>query len=257
MVSLRADLAGSNRQKAGSASCLCPRRRSTQRPLGLFIITAFCLTWPYSTPAPTPAAWPESQAKIHTWTADFVQTRSLKSLTHPLTAPGKLWFKEPNLFRWELGNPPRTIAVRTPTELLLIYPLPRRAERYPLTAEQTGQWRDALALLETGFPRSRSDVDARFVTQSEQVTNGVLEVVLEPKSAEARRFIPRFLLGFGTNDFSMRSSQLFFPDGSYLRNDFTNAVMNPKIDDSVFNPTVPTNYVVTEPMRGSRPPKKQ
>ena len=200
----------------------------------------------------------ETQAKIRTWKADFVQTRSLKSLTHPLSSPGHVWFKAPNLFRWELGTPPRTIAVRSPKELQLIYPLPKRVERYPLTEQHTGQWRDALALLETGFPRSRSEVDARFQTVSEQVTNGILQVVLEPKSAEARKFIPRFQLEFATNGLALRASQLFFPDGSYLRNDFTNAVVNPELDAAVFNPTTPPDFIVTEPLtRKGQPPMKK
>jgi outer membrane lipoprotein-sorting protein len=200
----------------------------------------------------------DTQAKIQTWKADFVQTRSLKSLTHPLSAPGHVWFKAPNLFRWELGIPPRTIAVRSPKELQLIYPLPKRVERYPLTEEHTGQWRDALALLETGFPRSHSEVEARFQTVSEQVTNGFLQVVLEPKSADARKFIPRFQLEFTTNGFSLHASQLFFPDGSYLRNDFTNAVVNPELDAAVFSPTTPPDFIVTEPLtRKGQPPMKR
>jgi len=248
MVSLCADLAGPERTDSNCPDGVSPKTSRKHRRLTFVLAAAFSMTQAHSNPAPEEGSWPESQAKIHTWKADFVQTRSFKSLTHPLTAPGHIWFKEPNLFRWELGKPPRTIAVRTPKELLLIYPLPKREERYPLTADKTGQWRDALALLETGFPRSRAEVDARFQTVSEAVTNGMLEVVLEPKSSEARRFIPRFKLEFATNGFSLRASQLFFPDGSYLRNDFTNAVLNPEIDEAVFNPTTPPDFIVTEPM---------
>ncbi len=159
-----------------------------------------------------------------------------------------MWFAEPNLFRWELGHPPKTIAVRAPSELLLIYPLPHRVERFPLTGDRTGQWRDALALLETGFPRSQAEVDARFRTVSERVTNGVLQVVLEPKSASARRLIPRFQLEFATNDLGLTASQLHFADGSILRNDFTNSILNPKLDDALFSTAIPPGFAVTEPL---------
>src|SRR5579885_2250676 len=56
--------------------------------------------------------WRNAQTNIQTWEADFVQTRTLKSLTHPLTATGHVWFAAPNRFHWELGHPPQTIAVR-------------------------------------------------------------------------------------------------------------------------------------------------
>src|SRR5436190_8655940 len=78
-------------------------------------------------------AWLAAQPNIRTWSADFIQTRALKSLTQPLTATGQVWFAEPNRFRWELGHPPQTIAVRAPSELLVIYPRLKRVERYPLS----------------------------------------------------------------------------------------------------------------------------
>src|SRR5437667_5010187 len=99
-------------------------------------------------------AWLISQTNIQTWSAEVIQTRALKSLTQPLTASGHVWFAAPNRFRWELGNPPLTIAVRAPKEMLVIYPRLKRVERYPLEGNQAGEWRDALALLEAGFPRS-------------------------------------------------------------------------------------------------------
>src|SRR5438477_10533859 len=95
--------------------------------------------------------WLNAQTNVQAWSADFVQTRTLKSLIQPLTATGHVWFAAPNRFRWELGNPAQTIAVRQSDEMLVIYPLLKRAERYPLASAQTAQWRDTLALLDAGF----------------------------------------------------------------------------------------------------------
>src|SRR6266702_4755432 len=108
------------------------------------------------------AAWLGAQTNIHAWAADFIQTRMFKSLTEPLTATGHIWFAEPNRFRWELGHPPQTIAVRATNEMLVIYPRFKRVERYPLSGPQAGEWRDALALLESGFLRSEAEIVSRF-----------------------------------------------------------------------------------------------
>ena len=83
------------------------------------------------------ARWFAAQTNIQSWSADFVQTRTLKSLTEPLTATGHVWFAAPNRFRWELGKPAQTIAVRAPNELLIIYPRLKRVERFALSGEQT------------------------------------------------------------------------------------------------------------------------
>ena len=85
-------------------------------------------------------AWLASQTNIQTWAADFVQTRTFKALTEPLTATGHVWFAEPNKFHWELGKPPQTIAVRARDEMLVIYPGLKHVERYPLTGTQAGPW---------------------------------------------------------------------------------------------------------------------
>src|SRR6266568_7638509 len=193
-------------------------------------------------------AWLNSQTHIQTWSAEVIQTRALKSLAQPLTATGRVWFAAPNRFRWELGNPPQTIALRQPDQMLVIYPKLKRAEKYPLTRDHAGPWTDTLALLEAGFPRSQSELESRFRIESEATADGVHEVTLQPKSASARRMMPHIKIAFATNDFSLRSTELLFADGSTMRNDFTNAVMNPNLDDSVFAFDVDASFKVIEPL---------
>src|SRR6266700_862739 len=147
------------------------------------------------------AAWLGAQTNIHAWAADFIQTRMFKSLTEPLTATGHVWFAEPNRFRWELGHPAQTIAVRASNEMLVIYPRLKRVERYPLTGNQAGEWRDALALLESGFPRSEAEINSRFRLLSQTLTNESCELALQPKSAAARKMMPQIKIAFATNDF--------------------------------------------------------
>ncbi len=195
------------------------------------------------------SAWLNAQTNIHTWSADFVQTRTLKSLTQPLTAAGHVWFEAPNRFRWELGNPPQTIAVRQPDQMLLIYPRLKRVERYPLNTAGAGSWKDMLALLDAGFPRSRAEVESRFNILSQTTENGIHEVTLQPKAESAQRMMPEIKIAFDTSDFSLRSTELKFMDGSTMKNAFTNSVLNPKMDESVFNPKIDPSYKVSEPFK--------
>ena len=195
------------------------------------------------------AAWLIAQTNIQTWSAEVIQTRALKSLTQPLTATGHVWFAAPNRFRWELGSPPQTIAVRRPDEMLVIYPKLKRAEKYPLTAGQTGQWRDTLALLEAGFPRSQAELESRFRVLAEVTTNDLHEITLQPKSPSARRMIPQIRLAFSTQDFILRSTELQFADGSTMRNDFTRARLNPKLDESIFTPKLEGDFRMVEPLK--------
>lgn len=198
------------------------------------------------------ATWLAAQTNLQTWSAEFVQTRTLKALTQPLHATGRVWFAKPDRFRWELGMPPQTIAVRQPAQLLVLYPKLKRAERYSLQAGQPGPWRDAMALLEAGFPQSQAELDARFQLLALAQTNDIWRVTLQPKAASARRLMPQIQVEFSRTNGELRATQLTFADGSTLRNDFTNTAVNPPLPPGVFQPTIGADVTITEPGRTPR-----
>jgi outer membrane lipoprotein-sorting protein len=195
------------------------------------------------------STWLNAQSAIRTWSADVTQTRVLKSLTQPLTAEGHVWFEAPNRFRWELGHPAQTIAVRDPEQMLVIYPRLKRVERYPLTGDAAGQWRDVMKLLEAGFPRSQSEMESQYNILSQNVTGDVCELALQPKSATARKMMPQIKIAFSIKDSSLRSTELQFADGSTMRNDFKNPQLNPQLDDSLFTPKIDSDYKTVEPFK--------
>jgi len=192
--------------------------------------------------------WLAAQTNCRTWQADFTQTRALRTLVQPLTATGHVWVAMPDRFRWELGSPAQTIALRQPEQLCVIYPLLKRAERYPLGQQQAGPWRDALALLDASFPRDRAEVESRFRVSSLTGTNGLWRLGLQPRSAAARRMITEIVVGLGTNDFALANTEMVFADGSRMRNDFTNAVVNAPLPETIFHWQPPADFTVTEPL---------
>ena len=194
-------------------------------------------------------SWIAAQAGLRTWTADIVQTRSFKTLAQPLVANGKIWVAVPDRFRWELGQPPQTIALRQPAELTIVYPRLKRAEKYSLAANQTGPWKDALALLEASFPRSRTNLEAQFQILAITQTNGVVNLALQPRSAAARKFIARLEISFRTDDFSPVGTALTFSDGSSLRNEFSHSVTNPALEPQLFEAKMEPGFTVVEPLK--------
>ena len=194
-------------------------------------------------------SWLNAQTNIHTWTADVLQTRNLKSLARPLSKEGRVWFAAPNRFRWEIGTPAETIAVRKPDEMLVIYPRLKRAERFPLNQQDAGPFKDTLALLDAGFPRGRADLDARFNIASQSLSNDVCTLILQPRSPSARRMMPELRIAFGTNDWTLRSTELKFADGSTMHNLFRNSKLNPPVAENLFSPTIDADIKVVEPMK--------
>jgi outer membrane lipoprotein-sorting protein len=161
---------------------------------------------------------------------------------------GKVWVK-PGEFRWELGQPVQTIVLRKPDQLLIIYPRLKRAEKYPLEGVPTGPMKDALALLDASLPRDRTTMEKNFRLLSATETNSILQMTLQPRSDSARKFIGEVLIGFHTNDFSIAATEMKFADGSSLRNDFTNVVMNRPIVPGMFEAKLSPDFTVVEPMK--------
>jgi outer membrane lipoprotein-sorting protein len=193
--------------------------------------------------------WCAAQTNIQTWSADLTQTRSLKVLTQPLVATGKVWVRLPNWFRWELGQPPQTIALRRPDQLLLIYPRLKRAEKYPLNLAQSGPWKDVLSLLDASFPQNRAALESCFQVLSATQTIAALELVLQPRSAAARKFMTEVRVIVRTNDFAPVATELRFSDGSLMRSDFTNTVVNAPLRPGVFEAKLEPDVTVVEPLR--------
>jgi len=238
---------------------LTRRKIPNRRLFAIWILAmgavAFCTLAESSMQAATVSpldAWLKTQTNIQSWSATVKQIRSFKTLAQPLEEQGRVWFSAPNRFRWEIGTPAKTIAVREPEQMLVIYPKLKRAERFPLN-EQAGPWKETLALLEAGFPRSQAELEARFRILSQSCTNKVCQVRLQPRAASARRMMPELRIAFAEGDSTLQATELHFADGSYIRNEFSDATLNPPLDAAIFQPRLDPDFQVVEPLKQKTP----
>ncbi len=200
-------------------------------------------------PDPILAAWLDAHSKLQTWSADLVQTRHLAALAQPLVSTGRVHYSQPGLFRWELGRPPETVAIRSTNDLLLIYPGLKRAERYPLTPNQGGPLRDALTLMEAGFPKNEATLRQRYDISTQSAADGCCRIQLDPRATAAKRLVMRVALTFQTNVFSLATSEIAFADGSRLHNQFTRGVSNQPLPPDLFSTNLPPDFKLVEPFK--------
>ena len=228
----------------------CLARLSFRAAIALGPVLAIAMALPAQTAQPFPDLdpWLAHRTNLVAWSADVQQTRSLKSVARPLVTPGRVWFRTPNLFRWELGRPARTIAIREPDRLVLLYPMLKRAEIYPLTDSSQGLWRSSLTLLEAGFPSSRQQLESQFDIRALEERDGQLLVHLEPKSDLARRWVSRVDVTLGGPKLELVATELSFADGSRLRNEFSGASSEADPPDHFFRADIPPDYTVTQPV---------
>ncbi len=193
-------------------------------------------------------AWLAHQANIRTWSADVVQIRNLRSLVRPLKSRGRVWFLQPNRFRWQLGDPPRTIAVRKNDELLIIYPRLKQIERFAGGEGVDPAWKQVLALLDVGFPSDAATFFARYEVVSTQQFKKAWKFELRPAAKAARRLLDRITIEISKRDFALLSTELTFPDGSTMQNRFIHRRLNPHLDEGMFDVKIEEGYTVVNPL---------
>ncbi len=177
--------------------------------------------------------WIARQDDFHGVSADFTQTRALKALRDPLKSPGHLWFVEPDSFRWELGNPVKTIVLRKGESVFVITPAKKRAERHTAAGRQDGI--QSMATMSFQLAKDFAEFQRKFevLAISTESTNCHLEVA--PRDPATRKFLTAIKIDFDTTNGEMRAFEVVTRDGSSMRNEFSNVRVNPKIDRHVFD----------------------
>lgn len=192
--------------------------------------------------------WLTRQSGVKTWSAKVVQTRKLKSLVRPLESKGEVWFKQPNRFRWQLGSPPRTIAIRTEAELVVVYPRLKQAERYAMDEALDPSWKQVMALLDVGFPTDPEAFRAQYELVSSEEVEGVRRFELQPAARAARRLLDRIRLEVAVEDQTLLATELVFADGSTMRNRFSQHRFNVALDPGLFEAEIGEDFQVERPL---------
>jgi outer membrane lipoprotein-sorting protein len=127
----------------------------------------------------------------------------------------------------------------------------KRAEKYDFSNTPSNQWKDALALLQSGFPRSEQEMQEKFNLLGLEQTNATYEIKMEPKSDAARKLMPKINLFLSTNNLSLAGTELVFTDGSKMRNDFKNIKTNVPVEGK-FDLTIPAEFKLIEPLKAQQ-----
>lgn len=177
----------------------------------------------------TAARWIAAGAKLKSLEASFAQERQLKTLRQPLSKPGKLWFQRPSAFRWQIGDPPAIIAVRSATGGLVV--ADTKSKKATLwsaealereAAEHGGQ---GFTMMSGSFAASLEEFEKTFEIKSASSTKmpGQVELLLALRDKKAAIVVKEvsFLVQPATG--ALDQFELRMRDGSVLRTRITAA----------------------------------
>lgn len=189
--------------------------------------------------------WIDGQKDLNSLTIEFRQERLLKGLKKPVASKGMIWLDKRGLMRWQVGEPPKTIAVYRDKEVMVSQPAKKLVERRTLGKEGGNQGEMEKAFLESGIPRSLADFEKFFRILGVEKEGQMDRLQLEVKDSRAQSALVSmsFLIDPASN--LLAGYDVAFRDGSSIRTRFEQVKKNAVMEDSLFNPDT-TGYRVEE-----------
>lgn len=177
-------------------------------------------------------SWIEAQAGLRSVEAAFVQTRELPALRVPLRSEGRLWMVRGGCFRWEVGNPPGLVVLRTPEGVWVAWPRRREFQQIDHAEADGAEWRGALEFPGgLGVDEFRRRFEVLGVSTEEA---GICRIDLLPREAKAREYVNSMRLKFAVDGGAVVEFEIRLRNGAVLRNEFREVRMNGPVDMEVF-----------------------
>lgn len=178
------------------------------------------------------------QKNLRTLSADYIQSRSIRTLRHPLVSRGSFFFEAPGSFRWENGNPPGSILIGNSNRIFLIRRDVNGTSGKQLLSGTPGDGGSWFSLFSQGdfdtFRRS-------FRVLSLTVTGTRCRAVMQPLDAQAARGVAEIRLDFNKETGAWTRLEIVTRDGSSIAYEFNNIRINPTLPAGLFDPDHPTS----------------
>jgi outer membrane lipoprotein-sorting protein len=178
--------------------------------------------------------WVQTQAKIVSLRGKFSQERKLKALRKPLVAPGRFYYEAPDQFRWEVGEPAKSVTIHSREQYTVIDLEKGKAEVQDITEGDDNS--RMVSYFRLSFPRDWAAFQRDFrvleVTQSE----GVLRAELEPLNRSNARGVKTITFEIDPATYATLAFVLELKDGSEMRTRFSGVQRNEPLPASIFQP---------------------
>jgi outer membrane lipoprotein-sorting protein len=167
--------------------------------------------------------------------AEFRQERHLRAVTRPLVSSGRVWYRADGALRWQLGEPPKLIALRPSSgaDVTVIEPEAKTVRSF--SAAEAGVKGGALALLDAGFPESHEAFEKRFRLDAvERDDAGAWRVTTQLRDNALAVAVQRMVFVVEESSSQLRGLEVWLRDGSKIISQFSQMTENGPVPDSLF-----------------------
>ena len=180
--------------------------------------------------------WLSSQRGIHSISADFTQIRAFKTLKSPLTIKGHVWLESPDRFRWQLGEPPKTIIIGNRGETMILHPSKHLAEKRQLSTPGSASQPQGDPFGMMGFSGGHSfeEFQKQMRVLALRRVGSRCHLEMLPRDPQAMRALSSINLDFDTATGEWRSFEIVTKEGSSILTEFTHVELNSKLPPELF-----------------------
>lgn len=165
---------------------------------------------------------------IRTLEADFTQKRHLKILEAPLISKGRLYYKAPDLLRWEYSSPLRSVMLKR-GESINVYQFLEGA--WKADSSQAVEVRRMIFAEINRWLKGRFNEAGGFTPSYN--SGPPVRITLTPRE-EFKPFLNRIELIFSERPGILRSVEMIESQEARTRIEFTNLEINAHLPDGVF-----------------------
>lgn len=160
--------------------------------------------------------------------SDFNQTKRLSALENDIISEGKLYFKAPNMVKWEYIKPYSNVAVFKNDQLLVN----NEGKKDEMDLSSNRLFKSLNTMIVNSIKGDMFD-ETQFEISYFGIANGYL-VKFIPKDKRLKKFIAAFELKFDKKSAQVTEVRLIEPNNDDTTIVFKNKKLNGSIPDSVF-----------------------
>ncbi len=174
---------------------------------------------------------------VKSLSAEFFQESEHPAIKKKTLAQGRVFFKSPNRFRWLILSPPGEEVI-SDGKTLWIYQ-PDLSQVIKSTAQR------GIPAMVVRLIGALRNIKKEFSVQYQGKTNGTIALRLSPKQQLPE--IEKLILFVDSKEFFVVKIELKDSFGRTTSISFRNVVLNPVLDESLFQYTPPPGVTVVEP----------
>lgn len=165
---------------------------------------------------------------IENLSSDFTQTKHIQLMEKNSVSTGKLFYKSPNVLKWEYKSPYNYILVFKENKLYIN----DNGDKSTSNLKSNKLFEKLIALISGSLNgRLLADPDNFDVTYYK--SGKLISAVIVPKDLALKEMFSEIILVFNQKNL-VDSVQLMEEEGDYTKIEFKNIKMNMNLDDSVF-----------------------